>query len=116
MSKQELAQREVVRNELKETLRDIERLPVEYQLKRLMVVFDKHIVLNTLPIKITHYDFTSLVSSAKSKMVELPGNLKISGKEISNNDIRFVAMLESFIGTLNRLECLKKLPRIDITK
>jgi len=115
MSKQALDQRKKVEQDLKEALNEMERLPREYQLKTLMQVYDKHLMLGTAPVKVSHYDLMVIISNAKQAMVDLPGRLVVSKKELYQSDIRFVAMLESFIGCLNRLECFKRLPMIDKT-
>jgi len=113
--KQPLDQRKKVEQEIKETLSEIERFPKEFQIKALMQIYDKHILLNTMSVKISYYDLINIISNAKQAMINMPARLFVSNKEICSEDIRFVAMLESFISRLNRLECFKRLPMIDKT-
>jgi hypothetical protein len=116
MSKYKNNQREEVESEIKEVLNDLDSLPAEYRSKRLMQVFDKHIMLNKAPLLITHYDIITMISQAKGNIVSLPGRIEVSNKELSMEDIRFVAILKSLIGYLNSKDALKRLPEIDITQ
>ena len=115
MSKQALDQRKKVEQDLKDALSEIEKFPKEFQIKALMQIYDKHILLNTISIKISYYDLINIISNAKQTMINMPARFFVSNKEICSEDIRFVAMLESFISRLNRLECFKRLPIIDKT-
>jgi len=111
-----LEQRDLVKNDLRKALSEFDNLPGEYKLKRLMQIYDTHLFLNTMPLLINYYDIVNIISNAKSAMADLPGKVVISKKELSSDDIRFVAIMESIIGSLNRLEAYKRLPRIDYTK
>jgi len=116
MSKYENNQREDVLRDLKEALNDAEDLPREYRAERIMQVFDKHLLLNKIPLQINHYDITAMVSNAKGNMINMPSYVEISKKQVGLHEVRFVAILQSLIGYLNRKDALKRMPEIEFTK
>jgi len=112
----ELDQRRVVSQDVLETIDKMKGLDSHFQFKMMMELYDKHLVLNTEPVIVKYRDIVKIISDAKSAMSDLPGNLKVTKENISNDDIRFIAILEALISNLNRMEAFKKLPRIDYTK
>jgi len=110
-----LPQREEIRDELHRALDKMERLPREYKLKLLMGIYDKALFLNITPMNITYSDILSIKNAALTNIKEMPSKIFISGRTVYPDDARHIAMINATIGILNKLEALKRLPKINFT-
>lgn len=74
----------------------------------LKTIFDKHFFLSRLEHTITRIDFLNIISAASSFYAKQKMPMYISRKQMDNIETTHVAMIESFISYLNRMNLLKK--------
>ena len=78
---------------------------------------DKYIHLSTSDHLMDYYDLNSIISSAKNKFAneKITRHLKsgIMNRKVSPDEVANLLVIEATIGHLNKIECLKKLPRFD---
>jgi hypothetical protein len=85
------------------------------QIKTLRQLFDKHIHLNKAEYIMDSYDLNRIIGSAKQKFAN--DNMKIFLGErkvkVSPGDLPNLCVIEATIGHLNKIGCLKRLPKFD---
>ena len=89
---------------MEEHLSDFDRLSI------LKAIFEKHFVLEKALHLITEHDIVSIGDMSKAKYNGLSLPLQIGKKRMSYDELRVVAMVESFLGYMN----LNHLSRKDI--
>jgi len=85
------------------------------QIYTLRNLFDKYIHLNQADYLMDSYDLNRIVGSAKTKFCN--DNMKVFLGErkvpVTQGDLSNLCVIEATIGHLNKIGCLKKLPRFD---
>lgn len=113
MSSQEL--KEQLNSDIIRFLENIKNQTKNDQIKTLKQMFDKHIHLNNSDYLMDSYDLNRIIGSAKSKFAN--DNLKIYLGErkvkVPPGDVANLLVIEATIGYLNKIGCLKKLPKFD---
>ena len=113
MSSQEL--KEQLNSDIIRFLENIKNQTKNDQIKTLKQMFDKHIHLNNSDYLMDSYDLNRIIGSAKTKFVN--DNLKIYLGErkvkVPPGDVANLLVIEATIGHLNKIGCLKKLPKFD---
>jgi hypothetical protein len=110
-----MSNKEQVEKDLREYLAKAENLRNADKLAYLKAVFDKHFTFTQLPHVVTRHDLQNIVGDAKGKFTNQPIRPQISGKEVEREDLTKIAIIEAFIGYLNRNQLLKKTVSFDYT-
>jgi hypothetical protein len=101
--------------ELKEYLEKEPNLKREDRLNYLRALMNKHLEFNKLEHVVTSQDFYEIVSGAKNNYSNARLPVKITKRQMDGNELTHIAMIESFIGYLNRMHLTKKTVKFDYT-
>lgn len=104
-----------VDKDLREYLSKADNLRGEDKMKYLRALFDKHFTFTKLDHVIIRHDLASVIGDAKSNMATMRSRPHISGKLVEQCNLTHVAVIEAFIGYLNRNGLLKKHVAFDYT-
>lgn len=99
--------------ELREYLEKEPNLRRDERINYLRIIVKKHLEFNTLMHVINYYDIFNIINTSKVNYANFKLPLKISKKQIDNSDVTHVAMIESVIGYLNKMNLLKKPVKFD---
>jgi hypothetical protein len=79
----------------------------------LMSIFDKHLILNTSDFKVDFYDFQKIRSDTMTMYSSEKTKLRMDRKDLSDQEVVQLFLLESFTGFLNNKGALKRMPRFN---
>jgi len=99
--------------ELKEYLEKEPNLRREERILYLKAIFQKHLDFTKLTHVINYFDMYSVINQAKGQYSNFRLPMKISDHQVEGNELPHFAMVESFIGYLNKMGLLKKLVKFD---
>jgi hypothetical protein len=102
--------------ELREYLEKEPNLTRQDRYSYLMAIFQKHMEFKKLDHVVNYKDYFNLLSLAKNFYTKMKLPVSITRKELEPNDAVHVAMIETFIGYLNKNNLLKRNIIIDYTK
>ena len=85
------------------------------KIKTLRQLFDKYIHLNKVEYLMDNYDLNAIIGSAKQSFAN--NNMKVFLGErkvpVNQGNLPNFCIIEATIGHLNKIGCLKRLPRFD---
>lgn len=102
--------------ELREYLEKEPNLRREDRLVYLNLIFNKHLEISKLEHIVNSHDLFDIISGAKAAYTRFYLPIKITRKQVDNSDIANVAVIESTLSYLNKLNLLKRLVKFDYTE
>ena len=98
-----------------EFLENIEDQSHNDRIETLRNMFDKHLHLTTAPHQMDFYDLQGIISGAKKIFANdaFPVYLGEKQREVNQNDLSNMCVVESTISHLNKTGCLRKLAKFD---
>lgn len=102
--------------ELREYLEKEPNLRRDERLIVLRGIVNKHLEFNKLEHVITSSDLFNIVSESKVQYTKFRLPMKITKRQVDSSDLPHVAMIESALSYLNRMNLLKRLVKFDITE
>lgn len=102
-------------NELREYLEKEPNLRREDRFVYLKAIFDKHMEFKKLDHMVTYKDMFNITSDAGSIFTKFVLPLKISCRRLDSGELKNIAVIEAFIGYLQRMNLLKKTVRFEYT-
>jgi hypothetical protein len=90
-------------------------LKKEDRLNYLRTIFDKHLTLRKLDHMVNYGDLQEIISQSKRAYGNITLPAHITGKRVDTSQLPTLAMLEAFVGYLNKNHLLKKLTKLDYT-
>lgn len=103
-----MSNKEQVDRDLRDYLAKADNLRNADKMSYLRALFDKHFTFNKLDHSVNKGDLFEIISVAKGNYSKQGSRIQISGKEVEVCDLTTVAVIESFIGYLNKHDLLKK--------
>jgi len=102
-------------NDILDLLKNIENQPKWEKIQTIRNMVSKHIHMNTSDHLMDHYDLQSIIEGAGKLYVDnhfkfVLGSAK---KKVEERDYSNLCVIESTVSHLNKLGCLKKMPRFD---
>ncbi len=100
----------------------IEYLEKEPNLRRedriafLRAIVNKHLEFNKLEHLINSRDMHDIISTSKNNYTHFHLPLHITKKQVEGTDLPHVAVIESLLSYLNKMNLLKKLVKFDYTR
>lgn len=110
-----MSNKDSVDKDLQEYLAQADNLKNADKLNYLRALFDKHFIFNKLDHSIIRHDLYSIASAAKGQFSNQRARPHISGKQVDSSELTTIAVIEAFIGYLNRNELLKRHVSLDYT-
>lgn len=101
--------------DLRDYLQKEPNLRADDKLKYLRAIFDKHFTFSKTEHVINHHDINIIASVAKHKFVEQKLPMHINGKQVSQDDLRTVSVIEAMLGYFNLHHLSKKEVKIGYT-
>ena len=102
--------------EIREYLEKEPNLRREDRLAYLKAIFNKHFEFNKLEHCVNTYDLNEIISGAKNNYSNKRVPVRITKRQVDSSELPHLAIIESFIGYLNRNHLLKKLVKFDYTE
>lgn len=101
-----------------EFLSSIEKMGHSGKIELLTLLLKKYAVLGTTDILLNKKDLESIISSSKKGFVDLTMPVEIRGSDlpVQQPDLANLCVIESTIGHLNKLNCLKRVAKFDYIK
>ena len=99
--------------ELREYIEKEPNLRREDRLNYLKTIYNKHMETNKLEHVVNASDLFDIISVAKTNFFNLKLPLQISTKKIEAAELTHIALMESVVSYLNKMNLLKKLVKID---
>jgi hypothetical protein len=99
--------------ELREYLQKEPNLNRGDRIAYLRTIFNKHLEFNKLEHSINYRDMGDIIAYAKSTFTQFKMPLNISGRVVDTSESPQVAVIESTISYLNKMNLLKKLVKFD---
>ena len=103
-------------NEILQYLEKEPNLRRDERAKYLMTLFNKHLEFTKLEHVVNKGDLFEIVNQAKSNFTSQKNSVMISKRQVEAIDLPHLAMIESFISYLNKMNLLKKLVKFDYTE
>lgn len=101
--------------ELREYLEKEPNLRRDERLAYLNAIVQKHLEMSKLEHLINKRDLFDILSGAKSAYSNFSLPISVSGRQVEPGEAPNVAVVESFISYLNRMNLLKKTVKFDYT-
>lgn len=111
-----MSSREEVQRDIDEFLEKQDTLNREARKALLFALFDKHICLSKSDLMLDLRDLHEVKSIASSRMSSIALPAQISGKEVYQEDLRSIVLLESFGMQLNKHQALRRVPKFNFTQ
>lgn len=107
-----------VYNDVLEYLETSDKLGHSGKVELLTLLLKKYLILDTADILLTKKDLDAIVFSSKQTFVDttLPMEMRGSSIPVDQADLPKLLIINSTIGHLNSLGCLKKVAKFDIVK
>ena len=107
-------------NVSKDVIETLENLETQYhtdKIQTLTLLLEKYIHKNKAVHLMDNHDLNNIVSLAKNRMANtsFPKFLKLGSltKQVPQNNQVHICLIEATIEHVNKLECLKRLPKFD---
>jgi CMP-N-acetylneuraminic acid synthetase len=107
---------ESIERDLREYLEKEPNLRRADRLSYLTAIFHRYMEFNKLDHVVNSSDYTSILGHAKKYYVGLKFPVRISRKELEQNDALHICTFEAFINYLNKNNLLRKLVKFDYTE
>lgn len=108
-----MANPEQIEQELKEYLQIEENLRGADKLSYLMAIVNKHFAIDKIDHTIDYHDLQNSINNAKGNYARATMPMYISRREVHQQEVNYVLVLEAFIGYLNKNKLLKRLVKFD---
>lgn len=101
--------------DINSTLEQLESQSFNDKKETLRILLKKYSHLNSVGHSLDYYDLTSIISRAKTIMAnkKMPSFLGKKVRKVPQNEEANLCMIESTISYLNKINCLKRLPKFD---
>lgn len=95
--------------------KEIENQGDSDRIKSLRLLMDKYIHLNKADYLMEKFDFNEITSLAKREILEknMPAKIKGSNMYLSENEVVNLCIIEATVTHLNKIGCLKRIPKFD---
>src|SRR5271166_6535998 len=111
-----MANPEEIEQELRQFLAIEDTIRKSDKIVYLMAIINKHYSMDQITHVASHHDLGALVDDAKRMWASTKMPMVISKKEVDNQYVNYVLILEAFVGYLNQHKLLKKLIKFDHTR
>jgi CMP-N-acetylneuraminic acid synthetase len=108
-----MADPQQIEQELRDFLSMEDNIRKSDRLAALMAIINKHFELDKIDHIVIHYDLEQIISHAKSSFATMTLPVVISRKQVHETEVRFILLMESFAGYLNKNKLLKRLVKFD---
>lgn len=109
--------KEQVEVDIRRFFEQIESQHFNDQIQTLRNLLDKYLHLSTSDHMMDYYDFNSIVGAAKNKFASESFDKHLQAgltkRKIMPAEIPNILLIEATVAHLNKIECLKKLPKFD---
>lgn len=102
--------------ELREYLEKEPNLRREDRLNYLKSIINKHLEFGKLEHVINNRDLFDIMSGAKAAYTNFRLPLKVTKKQVDSSELTSMAVIESALSYLNKMNLLKKLVKFDYTE
>jgi len=87
-------------------------LSPEDKRRLLMAIFEKQLILNSSDFKVDYFDFQKVRGDTINMLATANTRIKMDRKELSDQEVAHVFLLENFISFLNSKGALKRMPKL----
>lgn len=102
--------------DLREYLEKEPNLRREDRLNYLKIMMNKHLEINKLEHVVNSADLFEIVSRAKNNYTRQSVPVRITRKQVESSELTHIAIIESFISYLNKMNLIKRLVKFDYTE
>lgn len=110
--------KEALKKDLWEAVGGMEKQLDEHKVKTLMLIFEKHLNLNTGTFLLDKSDFDLIRSIAQQKVIDKSPTqyLGKNYREVSQNEFPQLCLMEATLDYLSSQNCFNKTPKFDYKK